>query len=120
MQPRKIFESVAFISLGATQLFVGPASSFRTLQMNVRSSTRATSPGSDRARKLLGRFDSLSLINVPLATSFSQSERYSASDPSHHWTSFGSHMRAASSTHARSFGLLMFDEANNTGSLIAA
>ena len=38
--------SSARISAGSRQLFVGPASSSRSLQMNVRSSTRATSPGS--------------------------------------------------------------------------
>ena len=38
------------ISEGSTQLLVGPASSRRTLQMKVRSSTRATSEGSEHAR----------------------------------------------------------------------
>ena len=38
------------ISAGSRQLLVGPASSSRSLQMKVRSSTRATSPGSERAR----------------------------------------------------------------------
>jgi len=42
--------SVARISAGARQLFVGPASISRSLQMKVRSSTRATSAGSERAR----------------------------------------------------------------------
>ena len=42
--------SVPRISAGATQLLVGPASSSFSLQMNVRSSTRATSDGSDSAR----------------------------------------------------------------------
>ncbi len=37
------------ISLGSRQLFVGPASISRSEQMNVRSSTRATSPGSEVA-----------------------------------------------------------------------
>ena len=50
MQPAKSRCIVARISSGATQLFVGPASSSRSLQMNVRSSTRATSDGSERAR----------------------------------------------------------------------
>jgi len=40
--------SVSFISDGAFQLLVGPASSFRFEQMKVNSSTRATSPGSER------------------------------------------------------------------------
>src|SRR5919202_1509025 len=68
MQPSKSQLSVSFISLGATQLLVGPASVWLTLQMKVRSSTRATSPGSERARKLLGRFSGLSRIKVPLST----------------------------------------------------
>ena len=38
------------ISAGSVQLLVGPASSSRSEQMNVRSSTRATSPGSERQR----------------------------------------------------------------------
>ena len=38
------------ISAGSRQLLVGPASTSVAVQMNVRSSTRATSPGSDRAR----------------------------------------------------------------------
>ncbi len=42
--------SSARISAGAIQLLVGPASSLRSLQMKVRSSTRATSPGSLHAR----------------------------------------------------------------------
>jgi hypothetical protein len=41
--------SVARISSGATQLLVGPASASRSLQMKVRSSTRATSVGSEVA-----------------------------------------------------------------------
>ena len=36
----------ARISAGSRQLLVGPASSCRAEQMKVRSSTRATSPGS--------------------------------------------------------------------------
>ena len=54
MLPSKMSANVARISLGATQLLVGPASSSFSEQMNVRSSTRATSDGSERARKLLG------------------------------------------------------------------
>ena len=42
--------SKARISAGAIQLLVGPASSFSSLQMKVRSSTRATSLGSLQAR----------------------------------------------------------------------
>ena len=47
MQPSKISASVSCISPGAIQLLVGPASSSRSEQMKVRSSTRATSLGSD-------------------------------------------------------------------------
>ena len=50
MQPANRRCIVARISFGATQFLVGPASSSRSLQMNVRSSTRATSDGSERAR----------------------------------------------------------------------
>jgi len=50
MHPSKRPLRVRRISAGTTQLFVGPASSRDSLQMNVRSSTRATSDGSERAR----------------------------------------------------------------------
>ncbi len=54
MQPRNSARSPVCrssrICAGAIQLFVGPASSSRSLQMNVRSSTRATSLGSLQAR----------------------------------------------------------------------
>ena len=65
MQPSNS-PSVLRISAGATQLFVGPASSSVSLQMNVRSSTRATSEGSDSARKLFGRFAGFSRFSVPV------------------------------------------------------
>ena len=48
MQPANSGSSVARISSGAIQLLVGPASASSALQMKVRSSTRATSLGSDR------------------------------------------------------------------------
>ena len=41
--------SLRRIVKGFSQLFVGPAPSFEEEQMKVRSSTRATSSGSDRA-----------------------------------------------------------------------
>src|SRR3954471_14410271 len=50
MQPSNSGCSVARMSAGAIQLLVGPASSFFCEQMKVRSSTRATSPGSEHAR----------------------------------------------------------------------
>ena len=50
MQPSKSSPSSSRISAGSRQLLVGPASSSASEQMKVRSSTRATSPGSERAR----------------------------------------------------------------------
>ena len=50
IEPVKRSRSSARISSGSRQWFVGPASSSAAEQMNVRSSTRATSPGSDSAR----------------------------------------------------------------------
>ena len=50
IEPAKSSFIVSRISAGARQLFVGPASSSDSEQMNVRSSTRATSEGSDQAR----------------------------------------------------------------------
>jgi hypothetical protein len=49
MEPANSFRSLARISNGLTQLFVGPAAFFEYEQMKVRSSTRATSLGSERA-----------------------------------------------------------------------
>ena len=50
IEPRKRPASVSRISSGSRQLLVGPASDSSSQQMKVRSSTRATSPGSERAR----------------------------------------------------------------------
>ena len=50
MQPSNKGCKVARISAGAIQLLVGPAFSFFSEQMYVRSSTRATSVGSDHAK----------------------------------------------------------------------
>ena len=50
MQPRNSPSRIPRISAGSFQLFVGPASSSRSEQMNVRSSTRATSDGSVAAQ----------------------------------------------------------------------
>jgi len=90
----------ARISAGAIQLLVGPASSLSTLQMKVRSSTRATSLASLRARKLRGRSSGLSLISVPASTSCWHRRSYSASLPSHQCT-FAASVRAATcATHS--------------------
>ena len=59
MQPSNSWRRRAFISRGSTQLLVGPASALWMLQMKVRSSTRATSEGSERARKLPGRLSAV-------------------------------------------------------------
>jgi hypothetical protein len=75
--------SVRRISPGSRQLFVGPASDSRSEQMKVRSSTRATSPGSDRARYEFGRLASDSRSKVPASTSLCASRSYSSADPSH-------------------------------------
>ncbi len=50
MQPSKRPLRVSRISPGSVQLLVGPASCSFSEQMKVRSSTRATSLGSDSAR----------------------------------------------------------------------
>ena len=50
IEPAKSSFIVSRISAGARQLLVGPAWSSDSAQMNVRSSTRATSEGSDQAR----------------------------------------------------------------------
>ena len=50
MQPRNSSSSLARISAGAFQLLVGPASISSAEQMKVRSSTRATSLGSEWAQ----------------------------------------------------------------------
>src|SRR6266568_2850605 len=77
IQPLNRPPSVSFISLGCTQLLVGPASVLLREQMKVRSSTRATWLGSERARKLLGRFSGLSRRKVPEATICSHRRSYS-------------------------------------------
>ena len=59
----------AFISAGDFQLFVKPASFSSSEQMKVRSSTRATSLGSEAAWKLFGFLSGLSRVKVPASTS---------------------------------------------------
>src|SRR5919109_2235908 len=102
MEPRKRSVSVSRISLGSRQLLVGPASSSRSEQMNVRSSTRATSPGSERARYELGRLASDNRVNVPASTSCCARASYSSAEPSHQWIESGSVRAATSSTQAAS------------------
>ena len=86
-----------FISAGSAQWLVGPASSLVFEQMNVRSSTRATSLGCDLARKQPGRFCGLSRVSVPLRSMRSHRLLNSSSEPSHQNTRSG----------ARAFRLLV-------------
>jgi hypothetical protein len=87
------------ISAGAIQLLVGPASSGRSLQMKVRSSTRATSLGSLLARKLCGRNSGFSRFMVPASTSCAHRRSYSSLEPSHQCTAAASVSAATSATH---------------------
>src|SRR5688572_6402023 len=75
--------------------------------MNVRSSTRATSPGSDSARKLFGRRSGLTRWNVPPSTRSCVSRSHSSSEPSHHSTESGCKMPDQWSTQSFSFWLVV-------------
>src|SRR5258708_14880350 len=86
IQPLNIADSFCFISTGSAQLLVGPASSLVFEQIKVRSSTRATSLGWERARYEPGLLVSLSLVKVPLFTIMSHSASFSFSEPSHQKT----------------------------------
>ena len=100
MQPSKISAKVLRISSGAIQLLVGPASSSRSEQMNVRSSTRATSPGSEAHQKLFGRSFGFSRVKVPFSTSRPVSRSHSACEPSHQTTLRGLVSSAIPRTHS--------------------
>ena len=100
MEPLNIPTIRCFISAGSAQLFVGPASSLVFEQMNVRSSTRATSLGCDLARKHPGRFCGLSRVSVPIRTMRSQRLPYSSSEPSHQKTWSGAQSFVCFSTQA--------------------
>src|SRR5437016_3545530 len=104
MQPSKISAKVLRICSGAIQLLVGPASSSRSEQMNVRSSTRATSLGSEAHQKLFGRSCGFSLVMVPFSTSRLVSRSHSACEPSHQTTASGLVSPAISPTHPASSG----------------
>src|SRR5918993_5184150 len=107
MAPVKKPVSSDRISVGSRQLFVAPASDSCSEQMKVRSSTRATSPGSDSARKLLGRLSSARRSKVPPAISSSVRRSHSASEPSHHSISSGWNTPAQCSTQSFSFWLVV-------------
>src|SRR5882757_8932369 len=100
IQPRYSSVMIDFISAGSIQLLVGPQSASSTEQMNVRSSTRATSSGSDAAQKELGFF--ANGTKVPASTSFAVSRSHSACEPSTHTTSSGVVSSATSRTHSSS------------------
>ena len=69
------------------------------VQINVCFSTCAISAGSDRQRKLFGRFFSFSRMNLPPFTINLQSSAYSSSVPVAHCTWAGLHMSRISLTH---------------------
>src|SRR5881392_3346569 len=96
MQPRYSSSSFARISAGSFQLLVGPASGSAAEQMKVRSSTRATSLGSECAQKEPGRFAGSSSVKVPDSTSCLDRSSCSSSDPSNQWTSSGWHSSTSS------------------------
>ncbi|MNK61612.1 hypothetical protein D3C87_807750 [compost metagenome] len=111
MQPSNRGCSVARISAGAIQLLVGPAFSFCAEQMKVRSSTRATSLGSDIARNEPGRLAGFSFLKVPASTSCWQRRSYSSLLPSHQWMASGLHSAAISATQAISLAFLTYEGA---------
>ena len=103
IEPANFSFSVARMATGSAQLLVGPASSSCSEQMKVRSSTRATSLGLERARNELGRVVSLRRVKVPPSTSSEVRRSHSSSEPSAHSTRSGWASTAISSTHSRSF-----------------
>src|ERR1019366_636130 len=93
---------IVFIWSGAIQLLVGPASFSSTEQMKGRSSTRATSEGSEAQWNELGLRSSLRRVNVPEATSPSVSVFHSWSEPVTHEMRSGVVSAATSATQAAS------------------
>src|SRR3954468_3171898 len=100
MHPRYSSVMTDFISPGAMQLLVGPASASSAEQMKVRSSTRATSLGSEAHQNELGFF--ARRVKVPASTSFCVSRSHSSSLPSTHTTWSGVVSSAISRTQASS------------------
>src|SRR3954453_3583706 len=101
MLPSYSLRMMAFISDGSIQLLVGPASFSSAEQMKVRSSTRATSVGSEAQWNELGFLVSSRRVKVPVATSASVSSVHSSSEPVHQWTSRGRVSSAISLTQLR-------------------
>ena len=93
---------IAFISSGAIQLLVAPASASSRLQMKVRSSTRATSVGSEAQWKEFGFLSGSSRVNVPARDQGSVSSVHSLSEPVHQWIASGWVSSATSATQAAS------------------
>ena len=89
IEPAKRPFRVSRISAGSAQLLVGPASASDLEQMKVRSSTRATSAGSERTRYELGRISSLRRSAVPEASISRNISSYSSWDPSQKWIRSG-------------------------------
>ena len=102
MAPEKRLFSVSFMTCGSSQLLVGPAPFWVLVQMKVRSSTRATSSGSENAAKELGNFSSDSRTRVPASTIWSVSCVHSASEPSAQWMRSGCASSAISRTQSTS------------------
>src|ERR1700694_93470 len=96
--PRYSSVITVFMSTGSIQLLVGPASDCSCEQMKVRSSTRATSSGSEAHQNEFVLRDSRT--KVPLFTRSVVRRRHSSSEPSHHTTSSGVVSAATSSTQA--------------------
>ena len=99
MHPRYSSVITAFISAGSHQLLVTPASDSSNEQMKVRSSTRATSSGSDAAQNEFGF--AVSRTNVPASTRRVVTRSHSSSDPSHHTIRSGVVSSATSRTQDR-------------------
>ncbi len=100
MAPRNCSVMMIFMSTGSIQLLVGPASARSREQMNVRSSTRATSAGSEAHQKEFGF--AVSRTSVPASTNRVVSRSHSPCEPSHHTTCSGVVSSATSRTQASS------------------
>src|SRR5207237_555968 len=68
MHPSYSSRIILRVLSGSAQLLVGPTSSLLGAQMTVCFSTRATSPGSDRAKYELGLRAGFNLTSVPART----------------------------------------------------
>ena len=113
MLPRNSSVMVARISCGAIQLLVGPASRSSIEQMNVRSSTLATSDGSDTQWNEFGL--AARRVNVPAATSSSVSRVHSCSLPSAQTTASGRVSAATDATHSRTPSWALLSLSNTVG-----